>query len=397
MLSQLPNDLLDAFAKLAESGAAIGDKPYIVGGFVRDWIYGLPIEEVNDMDVITEFGNSEALVTDLTNRFGLGEPIQYDFTQTKRLIINGYIFEFQSDLNPNVHFPIEGDLKKMGIEVNYFNKNIFERDFTIDSICYDVTENEIVDLTGGAEDLLINQLIKTPIEAKKAIEYNPLIILRAIRLALEFNLTPEKSFREMMPYGVQLLRDVEQKRSTKFIQEIIRDIFSYDEVKADKIFNFYGLYDILPMPKELMDRKVKSDMGIVYQAQSDNLLSIEIDNNAKVVKVGFIYSDIENEENKNAMDKAIADLYLNEKIDRDYAIKFLGDSHAMYKLSEIGNIRNAVADKNWYKIAQSNIHLYDRHQRRQEYRNRKRREQKRDRIDKIKSWRNFMSNYAGGR
>ena len=397
MIRPLPNDLMEAFAKLAETGAAVGDKPYVVGGFIRDWLYGLPIEEVNDFDIITEFGKTDVFVDDLCNRFGLGEPIQYDYSKTKRLIINNYIFEFQSADNPNVHFPIENDLIQMDIEPNYFNKNIFERDFTIDCICYDIMEHSVIDLTGGVEDLLINGLIKTPIKAVKAIGYNPLIILRAIRLALEFKLSPDKEFKEAIPFGIQLLPGAVEKRSEKFVQGMIRDIFDYNPEDAEKIFRFYGLYEILPMPSELMDQKVKSDMGIVYQANSeDDMLSIEVNDNDKVLKLGFTSYDVLEESNKVALHKAISDLYLDGVITKEYNIKLLGEKTPTCNVENILKLNEASIEKDWYRTAQANIHLYDRHQRRQEYRNRKRREQKRDRIGKIKSWRDFMNKFQGG-
>lgn len=392
MHNQLPKDLLLTLDKLAETGKAINDPPYILGGFVRDWLWGFPIEDVTDIDVITQYGKSDEFLDDISARFGLGMPIQYDFTETKKILIDGYKFELQSPTNLNVHYPIEDDLRKMEIPVTFFNKNIYERDFTINCICYDIINKQIIDLTGGIDDLLVNRLIKTPIATKHAMEYNPLIILRAIRFALQFKLTPEKEFRQLLPYGISLLPKLLEKRSKRFVEHVITEIFSYGEDDADKIFRFYGLYDLLPIPKELKRNKVKKDMGIIYQANSQQqLMSFEVDNFNKIVKIGCTTFDLQKEENKNTLELALSDLYINNKIDQNYKIHFINEESPTFKLSEVEKIFDKTLKPNWYKFAISSLpdkaKIYDRYQRRSEYKHRKRREEKRNRIDKIKTWR----------
>ena len=394
---KLNKDITAAFEKLAESGKAVGDKPYIVGGFVRDWIYGLELEDVNDFDVISELGKTDEIIEDMAMRFGLGAPVEYGYTGTKKLIIEGYTFEFQSANNPHVHFPIEPDLEAMGIEVNYFNKNIYERDFTIDTLCYDVIEKKIVDLTGnGVEDLVDNHLLRTPIDPRKAIEYNPFIILRGFRLCLEFGLQPEEKYKQLIPYGVQLLPKAIEERSEKFAKGIIRDIFEYDFDKATELFAFYGLYNVLPVPKDILDKKVKNDMGIKFQAE--NLFSLEVNDAEKTIRVGFTTSDLNEPEKMEALQRAIADMYLHEAINEEYQLIMLGQEKGFCMVAELGAMIKKACTKDWYRIvvAQTNIHLYDRFQRREEYRNRKRREQKRDRIGKFKSWRDFRSKIGRG-
>ena len=397
-MREFPPELQDAFSKLLEASQAAGDKAFVIGGFVRDWLSGFSLEDIKDIDVITELGKSDEIINYLVDKFGLGKPITYDFTGTQRLLINNFVFEFQSPTNINVHFPIQPEMEKMGIPITFLNKNIFERDFTIDCICYDISDGMILDLTDGMEDLFDNRLLRTPIDPKKAIEFNPLIILRAIRLALEFNLTPAKAFKELMPYGASLLPNVLQERSERFVQGIIQDIFDVDYEKAEKIFSFYNLFDILPMPKTILDRKVKNDMGIVYQASNDtDLLSIELDKENKKIKIGLRDKDLVHAEVREGLSEALCDLYLNNEIDEDYSLNFMGQKTPSTLFKDAGSLLRLASGESWYRMAAvstPNVRLYDRHQRRQEYRSRKRREQKRDRVDKIKSWRNFMGRFS---
>lgn len=390
MYDKLPDNVKNIFAKLAESGRAVGDRPLIIGGFVRDWLYGLPIDEIFDFDVITENGNIDGIINDFVTRFGLGQPVEYEYTGTKTIFLDGHKIEFQSPINENVHFPIEDELIRMGIEVNFLNKNIYERDFTINTICLDVIDKKILDVTGyGVDDLLKNRILRTPIDAKKAVEFNPLIVLRGFRFMLEFDLKPESSYARVIPYGVKLLSRVTEERSDRFIKSIVRDIFSYDEDRADEIFRHYGLYDIIPIPSDIMERKVKNDMGIKYLASYDIIHKIAGD---KVI-LALDFDDLYNKEVQRNIKKLASKLFINDQIKINTPFIISGQQNMLFSIENIKEAFDVLQKNKLTTFAQTGNFLYDRYKRRKEYRDRKRREKKRDRINKLKMWRNFQHSF----
>ena len=58
--------------------------------------------------------------------------------------------------------------------------DVNRRDLTINSLFYDIEKNEVVDLTGGLEDLK-NKIVKTVGVAKQRFDEDPLRKLRALR------------------------------------------------------------------------------------------------------------------------------------------------------------------------------------------------------------------------
>ena len=72
------------------------------------------------------------------------------------------------------------------------------RDFTFNSLFYNVTEDTIEDFTGkGLEDLR-NQIVRTPLEPKITFLDDPIRVLRAIRFCARF----EFKFAESLSTGM---------------------------------------------------------------------------------------------------------------------------------------------------------------------------------------------------
>lgn len=388
-MNNFPEEIKETFSKLALSGKSVGDEPYIVGGFIRDWLMNHPIEKIKDIDIISRYGKTEEIIYDFVTRYGLGEPKLYDYTGTQTIFFKNYKLEFQSSDNPNVHFPIEEELEKMGIENSFLNKNIYERDFTINTICYDVINNKIIDLTGYGIDDLINKTLRTPINAEAAIFFNPLIILRGLRFLIEFNLKFDPEYHQAMLAGLELLPKAVEDRDTRFVNSIIRETFSHNEKKADELYRKYGIYDLIDMPKDLMDKKIKSDMGIKYIAKYDTLYKVsEAENKVKIV---MDIEDVFENENMENLQKLAAHLYINNIISNNTEFVLASSEE---KLFSIENIKETLANFKNNKIvaiAQSGNFLYERYRRRKEYRDRKRREDKRDRINKLKTWHDLQN------
>jgi tRNA nucleotidyltransferase/poly(A) polymerase len=139
---------------------------YIVGGAVRDAILG---KKPKDFDMATDAKPDEVLKIAKSGGFktySVGKKFGV-------VIVGGHeIATFRKDIGKGrrpkaVDFSdIQGDVKR--------------RDLTINSLFFDIGRGEVVDLTGGLEDLK-NKLIRTVGSAKRRFDEDPLRKLRALR------------------------------------------------------------------------------------------------------------------------------------------------------------------------------------------------------------------------
>ncbi len=115
-------------------------EPYLVGGYIRDLI----ISGVSgyDRDIIVNCDNTRKLARDIADKLDLYfVPLDED-NEIYRLI-------FKDKVNYI-------DIAKM--LNNDFETDIYRRDFTINAIAYDFNKKEIIDLTGGINDIKNKQI-----------------------------------------------------------------------------------------------------------------------------------------------------------------------------------------------------------------------------------------------
>ncbi len=150
---------------------------YVVGGYVRDYLLGIPS---NDYDICTN-----AKEEDIKKIFNVKES---NFGSCK-IEYKKQLYEittYRKDVNYLNH------RKPEKIEyVDNLKEDLLRRDFTINTICMDKDGN-IIDLLNGEKDLQ-DRIIRTVGNADAKIEEDALRILRAIRLAtiLDFSLDQE--------------------------------------------------------------------------------------------------------------------------------------------------------------------------------------------------------------
>lgn len=169
---------------LGEAFVAAGHELAIVGGPVRDALLG---REGNDLDFATDARPDDilAIVTPLsTARWDIGRA----FGTIGALIAGAQveITTYRADSydgvtrKPTVEFgdDIAGDLRR--------------RDFTVNAMALRVPSRQLVDLTGGVEDLVAGTL-RTPADPRISFGDDPLRMLRAARFAsqLGFGVEPD--------------------------------------------------------------------------------------------------------------------------------------------------------------------------------------------------------------
>ena len=175
---------------------------YIVGGYVRDFVMNI---EPKDMDLVIDipkgniaFANAiKNTYPDITtNPIKLGAyPIrQIQFTDVNETI---EIADTMTETFPD-KFSRQRDVIFASIE-----KDIERRDFTINSLLFDLTSNKIVDLANGINDIK-HKIIRcnSNVNPEEIFSADPLRILRGIRFSVKYGFNiEEKTFNAMKNVG----------------------------------------------------------------------------------------------------------------------------------------------------------------------------------------------------
>lgn len=200
------------------------EKLYIVGGFVRNQILGIPDKYNLDIDICSS-ALPEKVVSMLENsKFST----RYMSEESGVLEIKGNIrvehatFRTEKYNLPGVHVPNNVEFIK---DINIDAKR---RDFTCNAIYYDILENEIIDPFNGVKDIY-SKIIRTVIEPQEVFKNDAERILRMVRFActLGFNIE-EKTYKEAKN-NIHKIKFLSAQRKREEFSKI---------VLADTKFNF---------------------------------------------------------------------------------------------------------------------------------------------------------------
>jgi len=179
-------------------------KIYIVGGFVRDYLIG---KELKDVDFLVYPLNYNFLF-DLTNLFN-GKLIKLDEEREYyRIIINNNDGDIILDFTP--------------IYENNLLLELLRRDFTINSIALNLFSFKIIDPLNGLKDLERGIL---RISSPNSFKEDPLRILRAFRF-LGYGFKIEKNTYEKIIEDREKLKSVKAERIHDEIYKILISSFS---------------------------------------------------------------------------------------------------------------------------------------------------------------------------
>ena len=144
-------------------GTKFDGKTYVVGGAVRDLYMD---KEINDIDIVVELPNGGIEFANWMeeNWYTHGSVVTYPTYGTAMFRLNEY---------PEVEIECVQTRKEQYKDKNSRNpeteygtlyEDIMRRDFTCNTLLYDITNCQVLDLTGkGIEDIK-NKIIRSPLE-----------------------------------------------------------------------------------------------------------------------------------------------------------------------------------------------------------------------------------------
>lgn len=223
------------------------NKPFMVGGVVRDRIIGVrdDVTKINDIDLTTGRKDAIVLAKLVGEKFNI-YPRTYDDGHAS-LDIMGIHIDFSSNfIVPN----IDAELKKNGIVTDDpMKKELYSRDFTINTLLESLDFTAIYDLTGEAIKDIKAKIIKCPIDPNITIGTDPRRILRAIRFAIKYDFAIDDKLRQAMMLNRENIKSLPEK----FVRDKVSEIVRLDPDKGIDYLLDYKLLPIVPLSKSVYD------------------------------------------------------------------------------------------------------------------------------------------------
>lgn len=217
------------------------DKPYVVGGKVRDFVMK-PGEPSDDTDLTTL--SSECV--------RLGILLAAKTNQTFRMFEDRHVRVFHAgnnlDFSPGVlswsHRGVIDWLEANAPDKLNFAES-FSRDFTINTMHQDIITGEVFDPTGLGMKDAESKIIRTALPPEIAIKNDPRRIFRAIRLAAQFGMSIDDKISDYVKDNSEIILD--PKLTTQYMTTEVNKAFEFNaENSIEHIFDM-GLFKIIPL------------------------------------------------------------------------------------------------------------------------------------------------------
>ena len=202
------------FRDLSMISKNLGQDCYVVGGFVRDFILGKPVK---DVDVVIVGGDGSEFAEEFSKIVGGRVDIFKTYRTAKVTIPNGIDVEFVGARKESY---VRGSRNPV-VEQGTLEEDLMRRDFTINSLaiclCDDDRFGDLVDLFNGYKDLTENKIIRTPVDPNITFRDDPLRMLRCIRFAstLGFKID-DNTWIEMVSYSRNIEWIAKERISSEF-------------------------------------------------------------------------------------------------------------------------------------------------------------------------------------
>ncbi len=219
---------------------------YIVGGFVRNYLLGLPLD---DIDICGSLTGEQ--VAELCKKHKFSCVCVNKKLGTLLISKNDEHFEYTSFRKEN--YKKGGQHSPQSVEfITDINQDARRRDFTINCIYYDILSDKYFDPYNGMTDLKkrIIRCIETP---QKVFSADGLRLLRLVRFASTLGFKVErKTIKYAKQYAYQLC-DVSKERFAKELKLIVCADYKY----GFKILKSIQLLNMLNLTKYAFNLSVK--------------------------------------------------------------------------------------------------------------------------------------------
>ena len=265
-----PSQNVKALAKV------VGEDFYIVGGFLRNALLGRKNEDEDLCSNLTleelekKLNGSEFSLKSKNKNFG-----------TCKIVSNNKTYDyacFRTETYKKGHCPESVTFVKT------INEDVKRRDFTINSIYYNLKNQQIIDPLNGIADLKKKKIKATSPEILKN---DGLRILRMIRLVYEYGFKIEKQTYIIAKNNTTLIKDLSKSKIVEEIKKLFNNTTARQTIKALKLYNKLGIW----INTDLNTHKIKYKMVTKCEDKVLGLI-IDIIDTLKPASVSYFLSKL---------------------------------------------------------------------------------------------------------
>ena len=180
----IPKKHRELFEYIGKTAESIGQKVFVVGGYVRDYYLNKPTEGSTDIDFVT-LGSGIRLAEELAKHLPNTKISVFKQFGTAQIKYQQLDLEFVGARKESYR----RDSRKPIVEDGTLEDDQLRRDLTINALSWCINPGSfgvLHDPFGGIKDLQ-NQVIRTPINPEKTFDDDPLRMMRAVRFATQLN------------------------------------------------------------------------------------------------------------------------------------------------------------------------------------------------------------------
>lgn len=218
-MKDIPTEHKKIFKTIAAAGADVGQKVYVIGGYVRDYYLG-HLKSVNKIDIdFVTVGSGIKLAQKVAEKLNVGNISTFKNFGTAHINFNGIDLEFVGARKESY----QRDSRKPIVEEGTLEDDELRRDFTINALSWALNEADFGTLNdpfGGMRDLE-GHLIRTPVDPLKTFDDDPLRMMRAVRFAAQLYFDIEENTYNAIKQMAGRLKIVSKERIIDELNKII--------------------------------------------------------------------------------------------------------------------------------------------------------------------------------
>ncbi|OQB10131.1 MAG: Poly(A) polymerase I precursor [Parcubacteria group bacterium ADurb.Bin216] len=182
-------------------------KVYVAGGFVRDHFMNRDSKDIDLVVVGLGINGGIELAYHLHKMYNTSTPVVFKRFGTAQIVLNGEEIEIVAARKETYNFK---DRMPIVSEGN-IEDDVNRRDFTINSIFYNISNESFVDLKGGIIDIQ-KGIIRTTSDPNIIFAEDPLRIMRAIRFSAQLGFDIERETWTAIVKYVPWLKNISNER-----------------------------------------------------------------------------------------------------------------------------------------------------------------------------------------
>lgn len=212
---------------------------YVIGQYPREMVINNSCDSVDCIDFIGDVPERCMKVGSmLAKKLGVRDIVTSIVNNKMSYVFGGLKLTFYGSHSPS---DIKIKLESMGIAPTPLNLEMYNRNFTLDMLVYDIANDVLKDVCGQASEDLEFETVNTFFDANFVCEKNPLAIWMAIRYAVKYKMKIDKDLKKVMrAYLNDKMEEISNRYAGK-IEYLKEQITREDIDNATRFFEDFGI------------------------------------------------------------------------------------------------------------------------------------------------------------